>query len=102
MDLNNYFGNYYGDCPRCRRSDGYVNVGRHHWIVCDACRTKWYVGSNLFSSWRDETLEVWEENAQLLSGYEEVEPFREEDIYRAYWAADDAEQDAKDQDAYDA
>ena len=24
----------WGVCPRCLRTDGYVNVGRNHWLFC--------------------------------------------------------------------
>ena len=43
---------YWGVCPECRRTDGYLNVGRGHWFYCREHRTLWYVGSNMFSSWR--------------------------------------------------
>ena len=46
---------YFGGCPECGDQDGYTNVGRSHWIFCIAHRTKWCIGANLFSSWRDET-----------------------------------------------
>lgn len=66
--------NYFGDCPRCGRNDGYLNDGREHWFVCYRHRLKWYAGSNLFSSWRTETpAEVMRQQAQLAS-YREVRP----------------------------
>ena len=65
---------YFGGCPKCGRDDGYLNVGRCHWFVCDEHKTTWCVGSNLFSSWREQSEEVWEENARRLSEYIEVEP----------------------------
>jgi hypothetical protein len=46
---------YFGLCPTCHKTDGYLNVGRSHWFVCDEHRTKWCAGANLFSSWREET-----------------------------------------------
>ena len=64
----------FGGCPECGDQDGYVNVGRSHWIVCDPHRTKWWVGENLFSSWRDEDEETWRKNKVMLAGYREVEP----------------------------
>jgi hypothetical protein len=47
--------NYFGGCPRCSKTDGYINIGRSHWFFCKAHRTKWWVGSNIFSSWREQT-----------------------------------------------
>lgn len=67
----------FGVCPICKGQDGFMNVGREHWFVCQEHKTKWFVGSNLFSSWRYQSEEVWEENARILEGYEEVEPAHE-------------------------
>jgi hypothetical protein len=64
----------FGVCPACKGQDGYLNIGRDHWFKCDEHKTKWHVGSNLFSSWRHEDEAAWEENARELSEYEEVEP----------------------------
>jgi len=46
---------YWGLCPICKKTDGYINIGREHWFLCDKHRTCWHIGSNLFSSWRAET-----------------------------------------------
>ena len=46
---------YFGACPGCGRSDGYLNDGPDHWFICVEHRLKWRVGMNLFSDWRDET-----------------------------------------------
>ena len=71
---------YFGGCPHCGKNDGYINFGRNHWMVCDKHETRWCVGSNLFSSWRDETEEDWEKNAQRMDGYTEVAPIAPETI----------------------
>jgi hypothetical protein len=47
--------NYFGGCPHCGRADGCTNVGRSHWFFCKTHKTKWCIGWNLFSSWRDQT-----------------------------------------------
>lgn len=65
---------HFGGCPICRRTNGCRSIGRDHWYVCHAHRTKWWVGSNLFSSWRDLTPEQRFANADRLAGYREVEP----------------------------
>lgn len=54
---------------------GYLNVEGDHWFVCDVHRTKWFAGTNLFSSWRDEGEAQWEWNAKHLETYREVEPY---------------------------
>ena len=65
----------FGDCPKCGKNDGYLNVGREHWFVCGKHRVKWFVGTNLFSSWRYETEQDWERSYALLAGYREIEPW---------------------------
>ncbi|MCP5306097.1 MAG: hypothetical protein H6953_11710 [Chromatiaceae bacterium] len=65
---------YFGGCPRCGKTDGYLSIGRDHYFVCDAHRTYWYAGSNLFSSWRKETEADWQRNRNELAGYRQVEP----------------------------
>ena len=65
---------YFGACPKCGNENGFMNIGRNHWNVCDAHKTKWPIGSNLFSCWLEESTEDWERNAKVLDGYEEVEP----------------------------
>jgi len=63
---------YFGDCPKCGTNDGVLNVGREHWFVCHKHKTKRHVGSNLFSFWREETEEDWEENFRVLITYKTV------------------------------
>ena len=67
-------GEYFGGCPHCGQTDGYVNIGREHWFVCDRHKTKWHVGSNLFSCWRHEDEETWRRNEYLLQNYMTVDP----------------------------
>jgi hypothetical protein len=68
---------YFGGCPACGKTDGYVNVGCDHWFVCDEHSTKWYAGSNLFSCWEEEEDEaVWQKNTDLLGRFVEVKPLR--------------------------
>lgn len=67
---------YFGGCPECGRTNGYLNIGRNHWLVCDEHRTKWLVGSNLFSCWREEDETIWRQNWERLQPYREVEPVR--------------------------
>lgn len=65
---------YFGGCPHCGQTDGYLNVSRNHWFVCDEHKVTWRVGSNLFSSWRDESDTDWKRNAMKLARYRQVEP----------------------------
>ena len=66
---------YYGRCPRCLKcADRWMNVYKDHWLTCSDCMTKWTIGSNLFSSWREENERKWRENLYRLAGYQEVTP----------------------------
>jgi hypothetical protein len=73
------FDDYFGVCPHCRKHSGYINVGRGHWMLCDEHKVKWFVGSNLFDSWRfeteDEQRKIYDERG--IGGYQEVKPFHE-------------------------
>ena len=68
---------YFGLCPICKKTDGYVNMGRNHWFMCKKHRARWYVGSNLFSSWRDETKSEQLRHCEEigLDTFSDVEPF---------------------------
>ena len=54
---SNLYGvdDYFGLCPVCLHTDGYINIGKDHWFFCKEHKAKWRAGSNLFSAWRDET-----------------------------------------------
>jgi hypothetical protein len=51
------YDDFFGVCPECGRCEGRANVGRSHWFYCTEHKTKWLVGSNLFSDWREQTRE---------------------------------------------
>src|SRR5262249_10296163 len=65
---------YWGVCPFCLRHDGYLNLGRSHWFVCHADRVRWSVGENLFSTWRQETNDDWNENWERIGTYTTCRP----------------------------
>ena len=65
---------YFGGCPECGQTGQCMNVNRDHWFVCDEHKTKWWVGSNLFSCWRDEDEAIWKKNSEKLLGYIDVRP----------------------------
>lgn len=68
--------NYWGDCPTCYKTDGYINVGPGHWFICIQHKAMWYIGSNLFSEAKLETeeeqREVW--NNLGMDDYTKVKP----------------------------
>ena len=65
---------YLGCCPECGKNDGFLNVGRDHWAYCRRHKTRWLVGSNLFSGWRHEDETVWLCNRYRLEECRVVDP----------------------------
>jgi hypothetical protein len=63
-----------GGCPFCGSTGYYRNIGKDHWFYCETHKTKWYVGSNLYSNWQYQSEKIWLENARVLESYTEVEP----------------------------
>ena len=70
---------YFGGCPHCGKNDEFMNVGREHWFVCNRHKTKWWIGSNLFSGWKDEDEAVWTRNEYRLERFMEVTPIHRRD-----------------------
>src|SRR4051794_13951579 len=74
---------YFGDCPKCKNggNDGYLNIGRDHWMVCHLHWLKWCVGANLFGSWRHESEKDWEANHKRIACYKQIPiPMDPEDL----------------------
>ena len=68
---------HFGACPICGCGGSeFRNIGRTHWFVCMNDRVRWYVGENLFSSWRLESESDWRANRELLATFREMEPER--------------------------
>ena len=42
-----------------------------------ACEIKWCIGENLFSGWRDQSDEVFEENRDFLKNFEDLTVYSE-------------------------
>lgn len=65
--------NYFGHCDVPEHDNYYLNIGRGHWMVCDSCKISWFIGANLFSSWREQNRDVWEANAERIKNYNEID-----------------------------
>ena len=65
---------YFGTCPYCGGNDGFFNIGRVHFFVCDEHKVLWPYGENLFRCWRDETQLDWDRNAKQYADYKRVTP----------------------------
>jgi hypothetical protein len=66
-------GGHLSLCPYCSKADGPLNVGAGHYFVCHEHKKAWKVGVNLFSSWREESLDVHRRNSALLKTYDRVD-----------------------------
>lgn len=66
---------YFGGCPICKALPTIRNVHKSHIAACDQHRVRWTVGWNHLSSWQHEDVQTWRDNAALLEGYREVEPY---------------------------
>lgn len=64
-------------CPRCGQSSMYLNYYKTHWGICHKCGIRWPIGSNVFSSWRNENREQWEHNAKILLKLEVIDALDE-------------------------
>lgn len=63
---------FVGFCPSCRKQSDYLNIRHDHWLYCDQCRIKEYLGKDLFPSWRAETEAMWRDNAEKIKEYAEI------------------------------
>ena len=69
--LSNFdLGEFFGDVS-CRygHKTRLFNIDRGHYVACDTCRTYIFVGSNLFSCWRQENKDIWQKNFDSVKGY---------------------------------
>ena len=73
-DRSHYTVEHFGVCPECQETDGCLHVGSDEWLICHKHKAKWYVGSNLLSTWREMTEEEFENNHKLLETYSDVKP----------------------------
>jgi hypothetical protein len=64
---------YFGGCPQCGEAY-WANIRKSHWCYCPNHKVRWWVGENIFSSWRDETETDWCRNHEMLDNFKEVEP----------------------------
>ncbi|MCY2953927.1 MAG: hypothetical protein NTU53_18450 [Planctomycetota bacterium] len=46
------------------------NIGRAHFVACDACRTYIWVGSSLMSGWRQASEGIWRRKKRSIRSYQ--------------------------------
>ena len=54
-EIEKTYDNYFGRCPECGGTNGFLNIGRAHVFICDEHKLAWFAGENLFRCWKDET-----------------------------------------------
>ena len=64
---------YFGHCHYEKHENYYLNIGKGHWMVCDHCQVKWFIGENLFSSWKSENTAIWKANLKRIEEYSLIE-----------------------------
>lgn len=67
------YSDYFGNCPVCHQSNGMISIERQHWGHCQTHQTKWRVGENLFSAWKEQSELENKANEEFLANYCEVE-----------------------------
>ncbi len=60
---------YVGTCSGCKGLYEYLNIRNHHWAFCDRCKTRLYVGKDLFPSWRAEAESIWRANEERIKDF---------------------------------
>jgi hypothetical protein len=65
---------HFGFCPYCGHNDGFLNFGPNHWFICHQHQSRWFVGSNLFDCWKEESEEDWQRTKAKIESYREVAP----------------------------
>lgn len=65
------------ECPPSKGPDNIYNAGRAHRAACHTHRMSWLLGSNLFSSWRNETEAEQRERFREIEDYEDLTPHPE-------------------------
>ena len=63
---------YFGCCPVCHGEPVHLFVGRDDWYVCEEHKLAWWVGSGLFSGWRELDDETQERNAAFIQSCERL------------------------------
>ena len=74
---------YFGLCPVCCKTDGFMNVHSSHLFICKEHKKYWLVGSNFFSCWKEQTeaeqRKIWREagidDFEDISGHAFYPPF---------------------------
>jgi hypothetical protein len=71
--LDDAMGHYFGNCPLCGAWGCYLNIGSSHVFYCEEHKIGWHVGSNLLSSWREQTEKDWERNKEKLADFKKID-----------------------------
>lgn len=64
----------FGGCPECGGFDGIFHVGKTHFGVCHAHKTRWNFGTNILSEWRHQTEAEQRARWAKVEDYSDVKP----------------------------
>lgn len=64
-----------GRCSVCSEAR-LLHIGRDAWLFCDECQIRCKIGSNLLSTWRQESDRHWRARWGWLQFYRDVEAQR--------------------------
>lgn len=60
-----------GNCPECGKVEGF-NIRAVNMAGCRDHKVCWNLGINLYSGWRHQPEEIWQENAALLDTFKRI------------------------------
>ena len=89
---------YFGACPYCGDTDGFINIENDHWFLCVKHKTAWYAGAGLFSCWKEENEKIWNKNRRLLRKHRIVEPLQMECDFGECGEEQDEDDEEQDED----
>lgn len=64
----------YGVCPICRKQGDCLSVNSRQWYVCKEHKYKWFIGTNVFNTWRSMTVDEFNRNEDILMQLKRVVP----------------------------
>ncbi|MFH1233367.1 MAG: hypothetical protein V1649_01810 [Patescibacteria group bacterium] len=74
LDKHRIIKTYYWGACHCGNEGSCFNVYKNHWFRCDDCKTVWWIGQNLFSTWQYENEEIWQKDIEKYNYYNVIEP----------------------------
>ncbi len=72
---------YFGNCPECHSTDGYVDTWDGHWFVCEQHQVRWRIAKNRPGR---ESMEAYINKQYIYAAMREEDPeFLSSDFYNS-------------------